>query len=103
MMLIYHDDRFYYAAGSTDHKVDQLTRNSKVEVCIPLVDDEGGLRLRGEISFISVRISELRFIAAFIKGFLENPQDPDFVLMEFEPNFMKYMKPGSTKIERVRL
>jgi len=105
MMLIYHDDRFFYATGSADKKVDQLTRNPRVEVFLLLGDSEGGLRLRGEMSFITDEDTraEVHGCAGFIQGFWENPQDPDFVLLEFKPNYLELMRPGSIEVLRTEM
>jgi uncharacterized pyridoxamine 5'-phosphate oxidase family protein len=81
MMLIYHNGRIYYTTGSTDTKVDQINRNSLVEIFIHIDDNDGGLRLRGEMSFVADKgmRAEIHGCADFIKGFWETPQDPDFV------------------------
>jgi general stress protein 26 len=102
MMLVYHNNRIYFATGSTDKKVDQITRNSSVEVFIPIGENEGGLRLRGMMSFITNEDTraEIHGCAGFIQGFWENPQDPDFVLMEFSPHKLELMRPGSIEIVR---
>jgi hypothetical protein len=82
--------------------VDQITRNPRVEVYIPLGDDDGGLRLRGKMSFISNEDSraEIHGCAGFIQSFWEDPRDPDFVLMEFSPEKLELMRPGSVEIIR---
>jgi uncharacterized pyridoxamine 5'-phosphate oxidase family protein len=102
MMLIKNRDRFYFATGSTDNKMDQLTRNPNIEVCIPIDGDEGSIRLRGLISFIKdeeIR-AEIHRCAAFIQSFWEDPRDPGFVLMEFKPCHLELMRPGSVEILR---
>ena len=105
MMLIYRDDRLFFATGSTDNKVGQITRNPKAEVCISIENDEGSLRLRGEMSFISNEDTraEIHGCAGFIQGFWENPQDPDFVLLEFKPSYLELMRPGSVEILRTEM
>jgi len=105
MMLIYHDNRFFYATGSTDNKVGQITRNPRVQVCMSIENDEGSLRLRGEMSFITDEDTraEVHGCAGFIQGFWDNPQDPDFVLMEFKPDYLELMRPGSIEIVRTKM
>ena len=102
MMLIHRDDRFFFATGSTDNKVGQITRNPKAEVCISIENDEGSLRLRGEMIFVTNEDTrtEIHGCASFIQGFWENPQDPDFVLLEFMPEKIELMRPGSVEIVR---
>ncbi|MBN2335965.1 pyridoxamine 5'-phosphate oxidase family protein [Candidatus Bathyarchaeota archaeon] len=55
MMLLYIDGAFYYATGTRDAKLEQLTRNSRVEVCVPIGegDDGGSLRLTGSMEFVT--------------------------------------------------
>ena len=105
MMLIYRDDRFFFVTGSTDKKVGQITRNPRVEVCMPIENDEGSLRLRGEMSFITDKETraEVYGSAGFIQGFWENPQDPDFVLLEFKPSYLELMRPGTIEILRTKI
>lgn len=102
MMLIYREDRFFFATGSTDQKVGQISRNPRVEVFVSIGDDEGGLRLRGKMSFISDEDNraEVHGCAGFIQGFWEDPQDPDYVLMEFKPEKFELMRPGTVEIVR---
>ena len=102
MMLIYREDRFFFATGSTDNKVGQITRNPRIEVCISIGDDEGSLRLRGKMSFITDEDTraEVHGCAGFIQGFWDNPQDPDYVLMEFKPEKLELMRPGTVEIVR---
>lgn len=104
MMLIKRNGKYYFATGSTDGKINQLTRNPNVEVCIP-IEDEGSVRLRGKISFVTNEDTrtEIYDCAGFIQGFWADPQDPDFVLMEFKPNHLEYMRPGSVEIEKTEL
>jgi len=102
MMLIYNNDRFYFATGSTDHKVDQITRNPRTEVYVPIGDEDGGLRLRGKMSFVSNEDTraEIHGCAGFIQSFWDNPEDPDFILLEFKPEKLELMRPGSVEIIR---
>jgi uncharacterized pyridoxamine 5'-phosphate oxidase family protein len=104
MMLIKRNGKYYFATGSTDGKMSQLTRNPKVEVCIP-IEDEGSVRLRGEICFITNEETraEIHGCTGFIQGFWSDPTDPDFVLMEFKPNHLEYMRPGTVEIEKAEL
>ena len=104
MMLIKRNGKYYFATGSTDAKFIQLTRNPKVEVCIP-IEDEGSIRLRGMISFVTNEDTraEIHGCTGFIQSFWSDPQDPDFILMEFKPDHLEYMKPGSIEIVKVEL
>ncbi|MBD3173160.1 hypothetical protein GF326_11880 [Candidatus Bathyarchaeota archaeon] len=105
MMLIHHREKFYYATFVGDKKVDQLVKNPHVAVCVPIgkENSEGSIRLRGKVEFIvdpDVR-SIVHGCAGFIQGFWEDPQHPEFTLLEFKPEILEYMKPGS--METVRL
>ena len=62
----------------------------------------GGLRLRGEMNFVTDddTRAEIHGCAGFIQGFWETPKDPDFVLMEFTPHKFELMRPGSIEIVR---
>ena len=102
MMLIYRDERIFFATGSTDNKVGQIARNPRTEVCIGIGEDEGSLRLRGSLSFVHNEDTraEIHGCAGFIQGFWESPEDPDYVLMEFKPESFELMRPGTVEIVR---
>ncbi len=105
MMLIKYNDRFYYATDATDGKVPQIKSNPKVEVCVLIGEGDGALRMRGVLEFVTNEETraEIHGCAGFIQGFWSNPQDPAFVLMEFKPNYLELMRPGSTNIERTEI
>ncbi len=105
MMLINKEEKFYYATDVTDGKVGQIKRNPKAEVCVLIGEGDGALRMRGLLEFVTNEDTrkEIHGCAGFIQGFWSNPQDPAFVLMEFKPNYLELMRPGSTKIERVEI
>jgi len=104
MMLINVDDVFYYATGTSDTKVAELTKNKKTEVCVLLGegDDGGSLRMTGEMEFVydeGVR-AKIHGCVGFIQGFWEEPQDPGFTLLEFKPWTLQLMRPGTIEVLR---
>ena len=107
MMLIYHEGKLYYATDTSDEKVPQVTKNPKVEVCVLLGEDDNGgsLRISGEAEFIYHEDTRntIHGCIGFIQGFWENPQDPAFVLWEVKPQEIRYMRPGTIEIYKLKL
>jgi uncharacterized pyridoxamine 5'-phosphate oxidase family protein len=107
MMLIYLEDRMFYATGVKERKVQYIEENPLVEVCILLGsgDNGGSLHMRGKVVFvkdlgIKMLVSEsVPFISRFWGGY----DSSTYELLEILPSFIEYMKPGTMEIDRVKV
>ena len=107
MMLIKQGSRFYYTTGTRDAKVKEMMRNPRVEVCVLLgeADSGGSLRLTGSVEFVydeDVK-AEVVGCAGFAEGIWGEPGNPDYTLLEFKPERLQYMRPGTIEIKTVEL
>ena len=107
MMLIYLENRFFYATGVEEKKIEHLKDNPLVETCILLGsgDNGGSLRIRGNIVFVE-DLDMKKMVSdsvPFINRFWGRFDSPSYELMELLPNYVEYMKPGTTTVNRIRL
>ncbi len=98
VVLFMHDDRYFFATFSGDAKVGQIAANKGVEVCVPLHEDgnTGYIRLGGIATIITsaalkAEASERCF---FFDEYFRGYDDPDYTLIEFEPDTAEYLRPG---------
>jgi uncharacterized pyridoxamine 5'-phosphate oxidase family protein len=106
-MLIYIDNRMFYATGIEESKIQQIKNNPLVETSILLGtgDDGGSLRIRGVIEFIEAldvkkRVSDS---VPFISRFWSSYDSPKYALLELIPSYIEYMRPGTMDINRIQL
>lgn len=98
IVLYTYDDRYFFTTFSGDSKIGQISANKLVEVCIPLSEDgqNGYLRLCGTARIITN--SSLKAEAAehcyFFDQFFSGYDDPDYTLIEFDPQYAEYLRPG---------
>ncbi|OQC11069.1 MAG: General stress protein 26 [Candidatus Cloacimonetes bacterium ADurb.Bin088] len=98
IVLFLHDDRYFMATFSGDSKVGQIAGNKWVEICVPLHEDgnTGYIRLTGTARIVSnpsLR-AEAAELCYFFDEYFNGPDDPDYALIEFEPNYAEYLRPG---------
>lgn len=100
VVLFIYDDRYFFATFSGDSKVSQIQNNKFVEVCIPLHESghTGYIRLSG-IAII-VNNAALKADASeccfFFDDYFNGYDDPDYTLIEFDPDFAEYLRPGES-------
>jgi len=105
--LIYQDDKFWVATGSTDAKIKQIDENEHIEFCM-MLKGEGKLGyIRGAGKAIKIIEPEVRKRITdaneFIKEFWPDPQDPRFTLLGIELTEIKYLKVGAILEEKLIL
>lgn len=105
MTLIYMNERFFVATGSTDAKTKQLTNNPKAEFCLLFHKDPYTGYLRGKGSMVAITEPSLRKAVAdyaiFLYDYWQDANDPDFILFEMQISSLRYMKPGAMLEEDV--
>lgn len=98
VVLFSSEDRYFFATFSGDAKVAQIQANKLVEVCIPLLEDghTGYIRLSGIAKIVTnaalkAEASERCF---FFDEYFQGYDDRDYTLVEFDPDYAEYLRPG---------
>jgi general stress protein 26 len=100
VVLFLFEERYFFATFSGDAKVAQIQANRLVEICIPLTEDghTGYIRLSGIARIVNnaalkAEASERCF---FFDQYFSGYDDPDYTLIEFDPDYAEYLRPGET-------
>lgn len=100
VVLFLYESRYFFATFSGDSKVAQIQSNRNVEICVPLSEDghTGYIRLSGTAKVINdanlkADASEYCF---FFDQYFSGYDDPDFALIEFDPDMAEYLRPGES-------
>lgn len=100
VVLFIHEGRYFFATFSGDSKVAQIRSNRLVEINIPLSEDghTGYIRLSGNAKIVNnaalkADASERCF---FFDQYFRGYDDPDYTLIEFEPDIAEYLRPGES-------
>ncbi|MBN2829488.1 MAG: pyridoxamine 5'-phosphate oxidase family protein [Candidatus Cloacimonetes bacterium] len=100
MILIVHDGRFWLATGTEDAKTTQLMKHPKIEVSVPLKENEqeSFVRIKGIAHYTHNPIERetIWHIATFIQNYFYSPEHPGFGLIEIHPATVSYMPPNSS-------
>ncbi len=98
VVMFLYEERYFVATFSGDSKVNQISNNKLVEVCIPLLEDghTGYLRLSGHASIVhnaalKAEASERCF---FFDEYFSGYDDPDYTLIELDFDYAEYLRPG---------
>ena len=105
--LVHLQNRLFVTTGSNDAKVKQIKQNSKTEFCLVLEKDERKGTIRAECEATIVENKDIKADVynniSFAKEFWKSPEDPNYTLIELQPNAFEYMKPGSVQAVKIRL
>ena len=98
VVLFLYDDRYFVATFSGDSKVNQITNNKYVEVCIPLHEDghTGYIRLSGIATIVhnaSLKAEALER-CFFFDEYFSGWDDPDYTLIELDFDYAEYLRPA---------
>lgn len=98
LVMFLYDERYFFATFSGDSKVGQVAGNKWVEVCVPLTEEghTGYIRLTGTAWIVNnatlkAEASERCF---FFDEYFSGYDDPDYTLIEFDPEMAEYLRPG---------
>jgi len=107
VVLFTSENRYFFATFSGDSKVAQIQNNKHVEICIPLNEDghTGYIRLTGIATIVhnaalKAEASERCF---FFDQYFNGYDDPDYTLIEFDPDIAEYLRPGESHNQSVNL
>lgn len=100
LVMFQVEDRYYFVTFSGDSKVGQIADNKWVEVCVPLEDNghTGYIRLSGTAFIVKNEAdkAEASDWCYFFYDYFRGSDDPDFTLVEFNPDSAEYMRPGES-------
>ncbi|HHI87752.1 MAG TPA: pyridoxamine 5'-phosphate oxidase family protein [Candidatus Cloacimonetes bacterium] len=107
MLLLYIDGKFWVATGADDAKTPQLKKNPHFEFCyfIEAGNEHGYIRGAGMVNFISDLEIRKKFIDDFgyIRHYWQEPDDPDYVLLECKIDHFEYMRPGAQTADSLEI
>ncbi|MDO9577425.1 MAG: pyridoxamine 5'-phosphate oxidase family protein [Candidatus Cloacimonadales bacterium] len=105
--LIWFEDKFRIATGSSDAKVKQLYSNGNVEFCLSIKDEKniGYIRIAGTAEIVE-DIADKKLILKnidFIKYFWKEADDPDYTLLKIEMQEIEYLPIGQMLTTRLKV
>jgi len=105
--LIYYQNRWFIATGSSDAKSRQLNNHPKLEFCLPLSDPTGGGYIRGigisnSVTDLFTK-KEVAEHAPFLYDYWNDVDNPDMVLYEIRIKSFAYLKPGDMLANKITL
>jgi uncharacterized pyridoxamine 5'-phosphate oxidase family protein len=105
--LIWFEEKFWIATGSSDAKVKQLHSNNNLEFCLPVKDDKNKGYIRGAgiveiVEDLAIR-TKIADNIGFIKQFWQDPSDPDFILLHIELLEIEYLPIGQMLANRMKI
>jgi general stress protein 26 len=105
MILIYHQEKFFFATGTADAKARQIAQNPNVEMCLYIDEEKGSCYVRASGILEAVVDPEIRSmvhqVAKFIQNYFPLPDDPGFALYRMHWQSVEYMKPGQSQTETI--
>jgi general stress protein 26 len=105
MILIYHQNKFFFASGTSDAKAGQIAENSNAEMCLyfDTENSSGYVRAAGNLETIKDHgtRSEIHQVAEFIQSYFPKSDDPGFALYQMHWQTVEYMKPGQSRTETI--
>ena len=107
VVLFTVEDRYFFATFTGDSKVAQIQNNKLVEACVPLEEDghTGYIRLKGRASIVNNAAlkAEASERCYFFDEYFSGYDDPDYTLIEFDPDYAEYLRPGETYCQSCNL
>jgi uncharacterized pyridoxamine 5'-phosphate oxidase family protein len=98
MTLMYCDDGYFIATGSTSNKVKQLENNPLVEWILPLKKSEtnGYIRAECHSHFVTDKDLKKRLFHTydFIPKLWNGHEDPNLTVIQLIPSRYEYLRPG---------
>ncbi len=96
------DGVFYVLTGTGDAKIEQLRRNPRTEMCLPMEKGEntGYVRFAGRVKFVDdpeVKRSVAERVDYF-KVYWKGTDDPEYTLLALEVDEVEHMEPGGGEV-----
>lgn len=98
VVLFMYEERYFIVTFSGDSKVGQIANNKWVELCVPLHEEgnTGYIRLTGTANIVhnAALKAEAGECCYFFDEYFNGYDDPDYTLIEFDPDLAEYLRPG---------
>jgi general stress protein 26 len=99
MTLVAHEGRLWMATKTEWNKVDQIAKNSRIEISVPARDESGSgcLRVTGKAHLIrdpAVR-AELAKVIPWFSSYWDSHEDRNFSLLRFEIHRVLFDHPSN--------
>ena len=92
------DDELWILTGTQDAKMQELSKNPKVQVCMAIKKDEntGSARFTGKVEVIKDMDTKRKISSNvdYFKEYWDTPEDPNFTLLKMDFSELEYMRPG---------
>ncbi|UCD30209.1 MAG: pyridoxamine 5'-phosphate oxidase family protein [Planctomycetota bacterium] len=98
------DDELWCASGKTSDKINQLMKVTHAEYCF--CNQEGKhARIAGECSVSTDNDDKLKLFKAvpLLKNYIEDPADPEYVVIRMKPDCIRIMATTDLEYEEVAL
>ncbi len=100
VVLFYVDDRFWVVTFSGESKVQQISSNGAIEVCLPLIEGghTGYIRFSGYARIVSDNVQKRKAteFCYFFDEYFDGVDDPDFSLLELDLIEAEFLRPAET-------
>lgn len=105
--LVYLNGRFWILTGTRNAKTTQIQKNPKIEFCLLFQDGEnrGYIRATAVARIIQNRETKVKIAehTDFFNEFWNDPDDPNYTLMELCPSEIEYLRPKEMAVQRFAL
>jgi uncharacterized pyridoxamine 5'-phosphate oxidase family protein len=105
--LVCLDGKFWILTGTKNAKTQQIQKNPKIEFCLLFQKGEnrGYIRVTAVAKIIQNRETKVKIAkhTDFFDEFWEDPDDPDYTLMELYPSEIEYLRPKEMSVQRFTL
>jgi len=101
------DAKFWILTGTSDAKMEQIDKNKKIEVCLPIEKGENTGYARFSGNAVVVQDKEIKTSIAkrvdYFKHYWKSLEDLNYTLLEMDFTEVEYMKPGDTLAKKYSL
>jgi len=105
--LVRFAERLWVLTGTNNAKSKQIRKNPKIEFCLLFEEGEhhGYIRAAGFAKIIKDKETRAKVAqhCDFFFEHWENPDDPDYTLLELELNEIEYLRPNESMARKFKL
>jgi general stress protein 26 len=105
--LVNFDRRLWVLTGTDSAKTSQISKNPKIEFCLPFKEGEHNGYIRASGSARIIKDKEIKIRVAkhcdFFDQYWKSPDDPNFTLLELKLNEIEYLGPDEEIARKFKL
>ena len=105
--LVKNEDAYYVITGSEDAKTKQIHSNGKVEVVVPVTQENrtGYIRFSALATIVTNPSIRTRVATAtgYFLNYFKSPKDPRYALLHLVPTQAEYLKPDQMYPDPIEL